>query len=359
MKDKNEQGKIAILLPAEVWFCPFVKIYTQILDEYCINYDIINWDKTGTEDFAFISYHGNKGKSSLSKLLGYWKFSRFIKKTLLQNKYGKVIVFSSQIGVFCSRFLKKHYKSKYIFDFRDLSIEQSRIFKYPFLRLLRNSYKNVISSPGFIKCLPKGIDYCISHNFIESAVRSALERINVHEFPKTIDVLTIGGIRDEESNISVIKALGNDSRYTLRFIGKGPAATALEKYAKENDIDNIYFEGYYKKEDEPDIIKTTQFLNIFYPNKISHSTALSNRFYNSIIYRRPMITTKGQIQGDYCDRYNLGVAVTDAKELNEKLSSWLKKEDFNAYQDRCIMLLRLFLGDYDKFKAMLSEFIRE
>ena len=37
-----KEQRIAIVLPANVWFCPFVNIYTQILDEYGINYDIIN-----------------------------------------------------------------------------------------------------------------------------------------------------------------------------------------------------------------------------------------------------------------------------------------------------------------------------
>ena len=353
-----KEQRIAILLPANVWFCPFVNIYTQILDEYGINYDIINWDKTGNESSASISYKGDVGNSSLSKLIGYWRFSKFIKKALKHNNYDKVIVFGSQIGIFCSSFLKKHYPSKYIFDFRDLSIEQKRIFKSSFERLLNNSYRNVISSPGFIKCLPSGIDYIISHNFIVSEVRSALGKIDNRGIIQPIDVLTIGGIRDADSNILVIDALGNDERYSLRFVGKGPAAAILEKHAKDKAYKNVSFEGYYKKEDEPDIIKTTQFLNIFYPNKISHITALSNRFYNSIIYRKPMITTKGQIQGDFCEKYNLGIAISDASELNEKLTKWLQDEDFEAYQNRCIALLKSFLNDYGGFKSMVTEFVK-
>lgn len=349
--------KVAILLPANVWFCPFVSIYTQILNEYGVKYDIINWDKTGNETSDVISYHGTIGNSSIAKLIGYWKFSKFIKRVLRNNNYDRVIVFSSQIGIFCSHFFNKYFKKKYIFDFRDLSIEQKPIFKNNFLLLLKNSYRNVISSPGFKKCLPQDIDYTISHNFIVSEAKEALNRVKHKAIPKTIDVLTIGGIRDLDSNMPVIDALGNDSRYTLRFIGKGIAAPILKQHAETKGYKNVSFEGYYKKEDEPDIIRTTQFLNIFYPNKISHITALSNRFYNSIIYRKPMITTKGQIQGDYCDKYNLGVAITDASELNEKLAFWLQNEDFDAYQDRCISLLKSFLDDYDKFKEMVIKFI--
>lgn len=354
-----KEQRIAIVLPANVWFCPFVNIYTQILDEYGINYDIINWDKAGNESLASISYKDNVGNSSLSKLLGYWRFSKFIKKNLKHNNYDKVIVFSSQIGIFCSNFLKKHYPTKYIFDFRDLSIEQRRIFKTSFKRLLNNSYRNVISSPGFIKYLPSGNEYIISHNFIVSEVKSALSKIDNIGITQPIEVLTIGGIRDADSNIPVIDALGNDERYSLRFVGKGPDAAILEKHVKNKNYKNVSFEGYYKKEDEPDIIKTTQFLNIFYPNKISHITALSNRFYNSIIYRKPMITTRGQIQGDFCEKYNLGIAISDASELNIKLKEWLQNEDLEDYQNRCISLLKSFLNDYERFKNMVIEFIKK
>lgn len=349
--------KVAILLPANVWFCPFVNIYTQILDELGISYDIINWDKTGNEDSASISYKGLVGNSSFRKLIGYWKFSKFIKRILKRNNYDKVIVFGSQIGIFCSSFLKKYYPSKYIFDFRDLSIEQKQIFKSSFEELLHYSYKNVISSPGFLKYLPSGFEYIISHNFILSEVKAALGKVDNPKIPPTIDVLTIGGIRDADSNIPVIDALGNDARYTLRFVGKGPAAAILEKHTNDKGYKNVSFKGYYKKEDEPDIIKTTQFLNIFYPNKISHITALSNRFYNSIIYRKPMITTKGQIQGDFCEKYNLGIAISDAAELNERLTYWLQNEDFEAYQSRCVSLLKSFLNDYDIFKETVVNFL--
>lgn len=351
-------SKIAILLPANVWFCPFVKIYTDILNEIGAEYDIICWDKSGGDESGFISYRGNPGTNSLSKFLGYWKFAHFIKKTVIKNQYDKIIVFSSQIGVFCSDFLKKHFADKYIFDFRDLSIEQNKVFSKPFDRLLSNSFANIVSSPGFLRYLPSNHKYMISHNFDINEVQKSLSKGNASINSDAVDVLTIGGIRDAEANKQVMDALANRDGFSISFVGRGPAAATLEEYAKEQNYKNVRFEGFYKKEDEPSIIKNSQFLNIFYPDKISHATAISNRFYNALIYRRPMITTKGQIQGDFCEKYNLGLAVDDTKNLALQIKDWIASENFDEYEDRCINLLKEFLVDYDNFKQMLLSFVK-
>jgi hypothetical protein len=67
-------------------------------------------------------------------------------------------------------------------------------------------------------------------------------------------------------------------------------------------------------------------MNIFYPRVITHDTALSNRFYNSLIHRKPMIVTKGTIQGDYAERFNVGVAIEDCNNLVENLRNFIKQE---------------------------------
>ena len=351
-----QETKVAILLPANVWFCPFVNIYTHNFDKYNIKNDIINWDKSGNENTCAYSYKGHTGNSSLSKLLGYWKFSRFVKKALIQGHYDRIIVFSSQIGIFCSLFLKKYYQSKYIFDFRDLSIEQYSFMRRPFLRLLNNSYANVISSPGFKKCLPKGIKYYISHNFVADNVLNALAP-KPQKLPQDpISVLTIGGIRID-ANPQIIEALGNKSGIKLDFVGRGAGANTLKDIVNGNDFKNVFFEGYYDKEEEGDIIEKATFLNIFYPDWISHKTAMSNRFYNSLIYKRPMIVTKGQIQGDYCEKYNVGLAIDTTIGLDQKLKDWLKNTNMEEYQGNCIRLLKVFLKDDNHFKSMLQRFL--
>ena len=48
--------KLGLLLPTNIYFCPYVKIYTDILDENNIQYDIIYPDKRGLKEKAAYRY---------------------------------------------------------------------------------------------------------------------------------------------------------------------------------------------------------------------------------------------------------------------------------------------------------------
>ena len=352
--------KIALIIPNNLWFCPYVKIYTDFFDKHAINYDVISWNRDGKNEDGVIQFNYQANSSNLCTLFyAYIRFADFAKKNILTNCYDKLVIFTPQVGIFLSRFLKRRYSGKYIFDYRDLSIEQKSIFKIPFIRLLKNSFINVISSPGFKRCLPKDYEYLISHNFDINRVKRAIIEDTEPNNSTPIRILTIGGIRDYHSNKEVIDALANDPRFQISFVGKGPSADDLKNYSQNQDITNINFVGYYRKEEEDIYILNAHLLNIFYPRKISHDTALSNRFYNSLILKKPMITTAHTIQGEYTEKYDIGLAVENCDNLKEKIIDYLENLDFKAYADRCNNLLKEFLGDYNKWEVAMSRFISE
>lgn len=351
-------NSIALVVPANLWYSPYVKIYMTLLDSWSIEYDIIYWDRFKNNKEEGIVFKGNGGRKFFEKLIGYYRFSRFVKRQLEKRKYSKVIVFTSQAAIFLYPYLIKHFNKKYILDFRDLSIEQKPIFNKIYNRLLQHSYANVISSNGFKNCLPKGIDYILSHNFIVDEVRKAIRPKNIDLKIRPIEILTIGGIRHYETNALIMSIFGNISNYKLRFVGIGPAVELLKSHMVQEAYNNIDFEGYYDKGKEPSIISQSTIINILFPNERSHQVAMSNRFYHSLIYRRPMIVTKGQIQGDYCEKYNLGVTVdiNNVGNVANILKNWLSKFDPQKFDENCIFLLKSFLSDYDVFKNMLRSF---
>jgi len=171
-----------------------------------------------------------------------------------------------------------------------------------------------------------------------------------------LKLLTIGGIRTD-ANYEVIDALGNVVGIELDFVGKGGAAPMLEKYSKDKGLTNITFKGQYKKEEEGGIIKQHTMINIFYPNWPSHVSALSNRFYNSLVYKRPMLVTKGGTQGYYAEKFGVGLAVESCEGLADKLKEYVASLDFEGYEKRCNDLLREFVKDYEIFDAVVERFI--
>jgi hypothetical protein len=98
-------------------------------------------------------------------------------------------------------------------------------------------------------------------------------------------------------------------------------------------------------------------MNIFYPRVITHDTAISNRFYNSLIYRKPMIVTKDTTQGDFAEKYNVGVALYDCRNLADELKSFMQ-QDYNAYAERCDKLLQEFLKDQARFEKIVRQFAK-
>ena len=352
--------KIALVTAGNLWFLPFVRIYTNYLDDLGVDYDIISWNRDGKDKKEGIQYSKRQELSAsfISKFFYFIKYASFVKNTIKKNKYDKLIIFNPQIAVFLTSVLKK-YNKRYIFDYRDLSIEQNPIFASRFKTVLANSYAIFISSPGFKKALPKGFTYNICHNFdydqVTKAIKKPIEK-NEWQTDGIIEILTIGGIRDYESNVDVIKALANKDGFQLNFVGKGVAADDLAKYCSINNVKNVQFSGYYPKEDEPKYVINSTFLNIFYPRKISHDTALSNRFYNSLIYKKPMIVTKDTTQGDFVENYELGVSIKSCENLVHELNQFMKK-DYNEYTKRCNHLLQIFLDEQDAFRNKLKDFI--
>lgn len=348
---------IALILPSNIWLSPYVKIYTDILDhiENC-DYDIISWNRDGRDeprDFQFNEL-STWNFPMIRKLMLLWKFSKFSKSILRKNKYDRLIIFGPQMPVFSPLFISYKYRGKYILDYRDLSIEQKPGIKQFFDLILRNSALNVISSPGFKKVLNPDLKYLISHNFdYNNAVKLIDSSFNR---PNKCSILTIGSIRDYTSNVEVIKGVANNDDIIIKFVGRGGHADLLKEFVLNNQITNCEFEGFYPKEKEGEYIINSSWINIFYPNIITHQTALSNRFYNALLYKRPMIVTKNSIQGDLVEQYNLGIAVCSCDNLVNDIETWERENDYNEFCQRCKELLAVFIRDYKYFKNAITYF---
>lgn len=352
--------KIALISGGNLWFLPFIKNYTSVLDANNIDYDIISWNRDGTDPQIGIQYDKNSKlkKSKILKVFDYWGFCRFVKAIIRKNKYDKLIIFNPQVALLLKKMLKSEYKKRYIMDFRDLSVEQLPILRNMFSSILDNSWINVISSPGFIGCINGNHEFILNHNFIPS--EEIINSLNhSQEWNKDwINVLTIGGIRDFSSNSEIISSLANKKNVKLSFVGKGHSAKSLEEFSEKIGCSNITFRGYYPKEEERNYIIDTTWMNIFYPSIKSHSTALSNRFYLSIIYKRPMIVTANSIQGDYVCKYNLGLSIDNTENLFEKMQMWMNENNFEDYAARANDLLKQFLNDQYEFINKLKEFCK-
>lgn len=349
--------KIALILSSNIKYSPYLEIFRKYLLANNIDFDVVSWDRESLNenDGIVFKYAAPNTRSKVGKLWGYYKFARFAREVIKRGKYDKLIVFGSAIGVFMYDFLNKYYRNKFWFDYRDLTIEQK--FMGRFKKMLDISSYISISSPGFKSVIPSGYDFLISHNFDIDQVRSIMAQGRVEAtISERMVVSNIGIIRDYESNLAVIKALANDSSFLVKFIGRGYSAEDLQKYTIDNQINNVDFHGFYLKKDESDFYSNSDFINIFLPRIPSHSTPMANRFYQALLFRKPMIVTNRSTQGEYVELYDLGLSVENCSDLAARLKKYRDNFDSDLFDAKCTALLTQFVADYNRFEEKLSEF---
>lgn len=353
--------KVAIVILGNSWVCPYVNTYKRAFEKLGYAYDVILWDRDGSDASAPIRYSsGNVNLGNpLLKASAYIGYSRFIKKTVLENGYDKLVVSGPHLAILLSSFLRKRYKGRYVVDYRDIAIEQNPLLGKIYSRVLADSFCNVISSPGFKNYLPGKHDYLISHNFdFDAAVNSLSSDKPYFSDAIPLRVLTIGYIRNFSSNVKIIQTLGGNDDYSLKFVGRGDATETLKEYALLHKMTNVEFAGYYKKEDEASIVKECDFINIFFPNDVEHSAIMSNRFYLALIHKKPMIVTAGSTQAALVEEYGLGVVVYECDNLDSEIKKYLSAFDYGAFCEKCNGLLASFVDEHRELERVLAAFIQ-
>ncbi len=353
--------KVGILLNANIYYNPYLNSYSKILDELKISYDILAWDRAniGEKGAAIFKkeYPYGTGKK-IRWFINHYSYSRFLRAQIIKNQYDRLVIFGPQVGLFLYIVLKEKYSYHFCFDFRDIFIEQ--LFPKLFKRFLKLSSLNVISSSGFISYLPKGFEYTLSHNIDIDILNDRIYKMPLSNdcFKLPIKVVTIGTLRHYEQNYQIMSALANNKNFTIKFIGS-PAneCLKLQQDAIKNQLSNVEFIGFYQKKDESSFFEDADFINIFFPTDIAGNTAMSNRFYSALLYKKPIITTKGTIQGMYVEKYNLGLVIEDCSNLENRIKEFVLNFNQAEFNRNCDKLLIEFRNDYQIFKEKFIEFI--
>ena len=341
--------KAAIIILGNSWVCPYANTYKRVLEKLGYAYDVILWDRDGSDASAPIRY--SSGNANLDnpvlKAMSYAGYARFIKRTILENGYDRLVVSGPHLAILLSSFLRKRYKGRYIIDYRDISVEQNPLLGSIYSKVLASSYCNVVSSPGFREYLPCRFDYLISHNFdCDKAVNALNGDYPPHNTSERLNVLTIGSIRNYSSNVKIIQSLADNAGFSLDFVGRGEASEPLKEYVLSHNIKNVSFSGFYRKEDEASIVEKCDIIDIFFPDDVEHSPIMSNRFYLALIHKKPMIVTAGSTQAALVKEYGLGVVTADCENLVSGIKEYLSTFDYVSFCRKCNALLSLFVEEH-------------
>ena len=154
--------------------------------------------------------------------------------------------------------------------------------------------------------------------------------------------------RDNEINIKFMCELGNDERFFLRYAGVGDATESL-KY-KASTINNVSFTGKYLKEDEGNIVDECDLINIMLSDDMLSKHLISNRFYLSLMHKKPMIVNQSSYQAYLVNKYGVGIVVNLGENVAEKIIQYIKDLNTEDYVKNVDLITKKIAEDISHFE---------
>lgn len=151
-------------------------------------------------------------------------------------------------------------------------------------------------------------------------------------------IKTKGIVRDFDLNAAIVDAFANRKGVRICFAGSG--SEKLQQYSINKRIDNVSFSGRYQKDEEDDIVKQSDMINLFLPHTLNSDTYMGNRIYLEARLRKPIIVTDNSWQAEVVKKYNFGVCVELGDDLFGSITDYWNSLDWNAFDTACNEFLK-------------------
>ena len=221
--------------------------------------------------------------------------------------------------------------------------------------IIDNSAFTCISSDGFRRILPNR-EYVLAHNFRYADLEKQVDAVMLNR-SNPIKVSYIGLLREFSYHKRLIDIFGNDSRFVLRFHGDGPEINKIREYASE--FNNVEITGRYNNDEKNKYNLDADMLLYNYPCSYNRNCALANKYYDGILYKKPMIANVDTFSGQLVKEKGLGVslsfALTNDEYKNQVYDYYLgfDQEEFvknaNEELERILQEDKLYVEKIDGF----------
>ena len=360
--------KVLIIGFSKIKYMPYINFYLNNINSEKNEIHILYWNRDLKNDELFsekgLTVHEfrqfQEDYQKKGKLINFLRFRNYTRKIINGEKFDFIIVLTTMPGILLSDILITKYQGKYIFDYRDSTYERYKIFKAILNRLVNGSQITFVSSDGFRtlfspKCELKIIT---THNLLADSLLHRDEKSKFGIQSKKIRIGHWGQIRNEEVNVCFIRALAGDDRFELHYYGREQRITLkLKEYAKNLNADNVYFHGGYIPEDRYKFVRETDIIhNVFdSPNMMM---AMSNKYYDGIIFRIPQICMEGSFMGNCARRAKVGFCCFPSMDnFADYIYQRYVEMDLNKFNLSCDTELKRVLEEYHRSEYLLQKTI--
>ncbi len=319
-------NKIAIILGCNLHWAPYYYRYEKILNDLKIPFDVILWNREGIKeeiDANTIEYKlaDVSSNNNPAKVVKFFRFARFVNKTVKKNHYSKLIFLGFQGCALTlnAHYFSKNYKARYWLDIRDYHYEWFRPYYMLEEKVIKSAFDVVISSEGFKEFLPH-YNYLHIHN-VDPNMEMIVRDFAPIEDNQHIRISFIGNVRYFKENCGLLSALGNDNRFLIQYFGTG--TEQLKEYCIKNKIFNVDFHGRFAQQETVNFYNRTDVINNVYGNDSKEvTTALSNKLYYSIYLHIPILVSSGTYMEDFCKSYGFSFTFSEKQEFANQLYDW-------------------------------------
>lgn len=352
---------IALIFCGDLKYCPYRSRYIERLEIYDIDYRIYFWNRSAfdieeNEHYVYYNSKSELTRNAVVKTFDFWGYRNWLINKLNEDSVDKIIVLSTLTGVLLGKFLYGGDR-EYVFDIRDYSYEYIKPFYDLEDKLIQYSFFTAISSKGFKNFLPP-FNYIMAHNF------NRREIPNNAKFEKRNDPLNFvwnGVVRFFDYQRQYLDALKNDKRFLIRYYGDGPELEKYKEYCRVKGFSNILFMGAYENSEKEKILKGADILNNCYGyirnpgNKLKY--AVSNRFYDGIIFHIPQFVEDNGVKKEWVQKYNVGISLSIGKDFADSLYQYYQSINQESFDNSCRLILDTVIKEDDLYIEKIDEFL--
>ena len=337
---------------------PYIKFYEDYLKKQNHSYDIVLWNRSRQEveiPNAYV-YKGKDRHSKAGKLIPFLGWRRFVLDILKKQRYDRLIILTTLPAVLLADKLLGEYKNRFWFDIRDFTYENVSFYKDLVAKLVHAAAAVSISSPAFRHFLPESDKIYLTHNI--SNQESAETHCNLDPNRNPITIGFVGGIQFFEQNKLLLQQFANNPEFRLKYVGKPHLGCDLEPFCQRNNITNAEFHPAFTNDQKPAIYREIQLINCIYGN---HNQVvrllLPNRLYDCVLFKKPILVSKGTYLAEVVAQYNLGIAVdVEADDVVQAVRSYLENFDPNAFELGCRQFLERVEQEIAVYNQVLHTF---